>query len=123
MSTERVCFTARVRFEQLDAYRRRHEAVWPAMLAELEASGRRNYTVFLGDDGLLVGYYETDDVRASNDYLSRSVVATEWEASMQEFFYQDERIDQSARTLPAVFSLDDQLAVAAGAAGREGARS
>ena len=58
---ERVCFLLRVRPDRLDEYRARHRAVWPEMLDALARAGWRNYSLFLRDDGLLVGYLETDD--------------------------------------------------------------
>ena len=59
--TERVCFELRVRPELIDEYVARHEPVRADMLAEIAASGRRNYSLFLGEEGRLIGYYETDD--------------------------------------------------------------
>ena len=58
---ERVCFLLRVRPDRLDEYRARHRAVWPEMLDALRATGWGNYSLFLADDGLLVGYLETED--------------------------------------------------------------
>ena len=43
----RVCFQLQVDPDRLDEYRRRHAAVWPEMLRELAASGRRNYSCLL----------------------------------------------------------------------------
>ena len=60
-SVERVCFLGRVRPGRLAEYRQRHAAVWPEMLDALRAAGWANYSLFLTDDGLLVGYLETDD--------------------------------------------------------------
>ena len=62
---ERVCFLLRVRPDRLEEYRARHEAVWEDMLEALRETGWRNYSLFLGDDGLLVGYLETDDFAAA----------------------------------------------------------
>ena len=58
---QRVCFLLKVRADKLDEYRRAHENVWPEMLAALSAAGWSNYSLFLRDDGLLVGYLETED--------------------------------------------------------------
>ncbi|GAA4158153.1 L-rhamnose mutarotase [Gryllotalpicola daejeonensis] len=117
--TERVCFQLRVRPEQLAEYRERHAAVWPEMLREIEASGRRNYSIFLGDDGLLVGYYELAEGttrEASDRYLAASPVAARWEADMQQFFADlDGRADQAATELTEIFNLDRQLSAAEGA--------
>jgi L-rhamnose mutarotase len=101
---ERVCFVLRVRAELLDEYRRAHAAVWPEMLREIEASGRRNYSLFLADDGLLVGYYEADSPEASTAYLAASPIAARWEATMAPFFEaMTGRADQQAAVLPEVF--------------------
>ncbi len=62
---ERVCFLGRVRPGRLAEYRRRHAAVWPEMLDALRDAGWTNYSLFLTDDGLLVGYLETDDYAAA----------------------------------------------------------
>ena len=115
----RVCFQLRVRPERIDEYRARHAAVWPDMLQAIEASGRRNYSIFMGDDGLLVGYYEVTDAaakQAADDYLAASPVAARWEAEMADFFTGlDGRADQGAPELTEIFNLDEQLGAAEGA--------
>ncbi|MCD2443622.1 L-rhamnose mutarotase [Agromyces sp. SYSU K20354] len=108
---ERVCFRLQVDPARLDEYRERHAAVWPDMLRAIEASGRRNYSLFLGDDGLLIGYYETDDDAASRIALEADARTAAWEADMGDFFVTlDGRPDQGAPRLPEVFNLEDQLA-------------
>jgi L-rhamnose mutarotase len=107
----RVCFQLQVRPDRLDEYRARHAAVWPSMLREIEASGRRNYSLFLRPDGLLTGYFETDDQAASDAYLAASPTAAEWELEMAPFFDGlDGRPDQGFQALDEIFNLDDQLA-------------
>lgn len=109
----RVCFELRVRPELLDEYVARHSPVWPEMLAEIEAAGRRNYSLFLAEGGRLIGYYETDDDEAAQAYLAASPVAARWEAEMARFFVGLEgRADQAATPLKEVFNLADQLAAA-----------
>jgi L-rhamnose mutarotase len=107
----RVCFELHVRPDRLDEYLRRHRAVWPEMLAEIAAAGRRNYSLFLGEGGRLVGYYETDDDAAARAYLAASHVAARWESEMAPFFVGlAGRADQAATPLREVFNLADQLA-------------
>lgn len=109
----RVCFELQVKPELLDEYVARHSPVWPEMLAEIEAAGRRNYSLFLAEGGRLVGYYETDDDEAARAHLAASPVAARWEAEMSRFFVGLEgRADQAARPLREVFNLADQLAAA-----------
>lgn len=111
--TERVCFTLHVRADRLDEYRARHAAVWPEMLREIEASGRRNYSLFLDGKGTLIGYFEADSVEQSEAYLAASETAARWEAEMAPFFEQlDGRPDQSFERLAEVFNLATQLASA-----------
>lgn len=111
--TTRVCFQLQVRAELLDEYLERHSPVWPEMLAEIAASGRRNYSLFLAEGGRLIGYYETDDDAAAQAYLAASEVAGRWEAEMGRFFVGLEgRPDQAATPLAEVFNLDTQLAAA-----------
>jgi len=110
---QRICFELTVSPSRLDEYRERHAAVWPSMLREIEASGRRNYSLFLHPDGRLIGYYETDDVSASDAYLAASAVAADWEREMAPFFeHLDGRPDQGATVIPEIFNLADQLAAA-----------
>ncbi|TQJ30096.1 L-rhamnose mutarotase [Microbacterium sp. SLBN-146] len=110
----RVCFQLRVRAELLDEYIARHTPVWPEMLAEIAASGRRNYSLFLGEGGQLIGYYETDDDDAAQAYLAASPVAARWEAEMSRFFVGLEgRPDQAATPLTEIFHLHDQIAASA----------
>ncbi|QAY59109.1 L-rhamnose mutarotase [Microbacterium protaetiae] len=109
----RVCFELRVKPELLDEYVARHSPVWPEMLAEIAAAGRRNYSIFLGEGGRLIGYYETDDDAAAQAYLAASPVAAKWEAEMARFFEGLEgRPDQNATPLTEIFHLADQLAAA-----------
>ena len=106
----RVCFQLQVRADRLEEYQRRHSPVRREMLEEIAASGRRNYSLFLRPDGMLIGYYETDDVAASDAYLAGSPIAAKWETEMAGFFDSlDGRPDQGATLLPEVFNLAAQL--------------
>jgi L-rhamnose mutarotase len=110
----RVCFQLQVAPELIPAYRERHRAVWPDMLREIHAAGRRNYSLFLRPDGLLIGYYETESVLAADKYLAQSSVAADWEADMEKLFAGlPGRADQVAVELEEVFHLEDQLAALA----------
>ena len=110
----RVCFQLQVRPELLDEYLARHSPVRPEMLAEIAAAGRRNYSLFLGEGGTLIGYYETDDDAAAQAYLAQSEVAARWESEMARFFVDlDGRPDQAATPLTELFNLAEQLSATA----------
>ena len=108
---ERVCFQLQVKPERLSEYRTRHAAVWPSMLEAIAASGRRNYSLFFRPDGLLIGYYETDDDAASQRSLENNPATAPWEADMADFFVSldGDRPDQGAPRLVEIFHLEDQL--------------
>jgi L-rhamnose mutarotase len=67
-------------------YTERHRVVWPEMQAALRDTGWRNYSLFLRDDGLLVGYVEADDLAAAQEAMARTEVNARWQAEMAEFF-------------------------------------
>jgi L-rhamnose mutarotase len=106
----RVCFTLQVRTDRMEEYARRHAAVWPDMLRALHDTGWHHYSLFLRDDGLLVGYLETDDLAAAQEGMARTEVNARWQAEMAEFFEDlDLPPDQGFRQLTEVFHLEDQL--------------
>ena len=85
-SLHRVCFLLQVRPERLDDYKLRHQAVWPDMLAALRDTGWHNYSLFLKDDGLLVGYFETPSLEAARSGMASREVNARWQAEMAPFF-------------------------------------
>ncbi len=104
---QRVCFLLKVRQDSLDEYRRRHRDVWPELLAELASAGWGNYSLFLREDGLLVGYLETDDFERARTLMAATDVNARWQAEMAEFFETlDGALPDTAMTpLPEVFHL------------------
>lgn len=107
---QRVCFQLQVDPGRIAEYRQEHSAVWPEMLEAIRDSGRRNYSLFLRPDGLLIGYYETEDDAASQAALAADPRTAQWEERMSSFFIgAGQRPDQSATALEEVFNLEDQL--------------
>ena len=105
--SQRVCFVLRVKPEHLDEYRRRHADVWPEMLAALRATGWGNYSLFLRDDGLLVGYLETEDFERARAGMAATAVNERWQREMAPFFELDGSAPDSAMApLPEIFHLD-----------------
>jgi L-rhamnose mutarotase len=107
----RVCFTLQVRQDRMAEYAERHAAVWPEMLRALRDTGWHDYSLFLREDGLLVGYLVTPDLAAAQEGMARTDVNARWQAEMAEFFEDlDLPPDQGFRQLSEVFHLEDQLA-------------
>jgi L-rhamnose mutarotase len=99
---ERVCFELRVRADRLDEYRERHRAVWPEMLAALRETGWTNYSLFLRDDGMLIGYCEAEDFEAAQRAMEATEVNARWQAEMAPLFDRELSFDR----LEEVFHLD-----------------
>ena len=108
---QRVCFLLQVRPERLEEYRRRHEQVWHEMLHALKAAGWHNYSLFVREDGLLVGYFETPSLTTALEAMAGTDVNQRWQAEMAEFFLDlgDARPDTGFQQLQEVFHLEDQL--------------
>lgn len=108
---ERVCFYLQVKPELIDEYVERHQRVPHPMLQAIADAGRRNYSLFLRPDGLLVGYYETDDDAESARKLAADPRTEEWEEQAARFFVtlNGNRADQGAPQIAEVFNLSSQL--------------
>lgn len=108
---QRVCFLLKVRAGRIAEYRERHAAVWPEMLAALSACGWHNYSLFLRDDGLLVGYLETEDFAAARAAMERTEANDRWQREMAPFFEPSaasgtQRADEAMAPLTEIFHLD-----------------
>ena len=107
---QRVCFQLQVKPERLEEYVERHNPIWPEMLETLAATGWHNYSLFLRDDGLLIGYFETESLEQARAGMAATEVNTRWQAEMAEFFVDLEGTpDQGFLQLTEVFNLEDQL--------------
>jgi L-rhamnose mutarotase len=108
----RVCFQLQVKQDRIAEYRHRHSAVWPDMLRALASTGWRNYSLFVREDGLLIGYFETDSLDDAVAQMNRTEVNGRWQAEMAEFFEELDGLapDQGFLVLEEVFHLEDQLA-------------
>jgi L-rhamnose mutarotase len=105
----RYCLLGHVNPNRLDEYREAHSAVWPELLEALRDAGWRNYSLFLRDDGLLIGYAEADDLALAQEKVARTEVNARWQAAMSELFQSKGAPDESWEIIPEVFNLEDQL--------------
>lgn len=88
-SEQRCCFLLRVRPERLTDYIEVHQHVWQDMRDALSKAGWRRYSLFLKPgDGLVVGYFESDDAAASMRAMEDDDVNTRWQAQMAQYFVQ-----------------------------------
>ncbi len=77
---KRVGFVLKVRPDKVQEYRKRHKAVWPEMLAALRRNGWHRYSLFMNDDGLLFGYFETPKCfEAALEGMSKEEINRKWQ--------------------------------------------
>ena len=105
---QRICFVLHLRREKIEEYRERHAAVWPAMVEALQDAGWKNYSLFLQPDGLLVGYFETEDLASSQRKMQAAPVNAQWQREMARYFENlgETMPDQSMTPLAEVFHLN-----------------
>lgn len=105
---KRVGFVLKVKQEKIAEYKEQHKKVWPEMLVALRRAGWHNYSLFMRDDGLLFGYFETpESFQAALDGMAREEVNARWQDFMAPYF---EGLvlhaDQMMQELEEVFHLD-----------------
>ena len=111
---KRVGFLLKVREDMIEEYKAHHRAVWPEMLDALSRNGWHNYSLFMREDGLMFGYFETGDgetegsFAAALDGMSKEEVNTRWQDMMSPFFEIPEGAHPDAMMveLEEVFHLD-----------------
>jgi L-rhamnose mutarotase len=83
----RVGFLLKVKPDKIEEYKAHHQNVWPEMLEALRRTGWRNYSLFMRDDGLLFGYFETpESFDAARDGMAKEEVNARWQAFMAPYF-------------------------------------
>ncbi len=103
-SAGRRCFLLRVRPERLADYLEVHQRVWPEMREALSRCGWRNYSLFVDPStGLVVGYYEAEDVAAADRAMAAETVNTRWQTQMRQYFVQPD--GGTNQVLPQYFFL------------------
>ena len=106
----RVCFELQVKPDHIEAYKAAHAAVWPDMLEALTDTGWHNYSIFMRPDGLIIGYFETEDLQASLDGMAQTEVNARWQEAMADHFVGiDLPADQAFSYLTEVFNLETQM--------------
>lgn len=83
---QRACFTLQVKPDRMDEYKRLHENVWPTMREALTRHGWHNYSLFLRDDGLLIGYCETPDFAKAVAGMQNEEVNRLWQNDVKDLF-------------------------------------
>jgi len=69
-------------------YKRRHDEIWPEMLAALRAAGMHNYSIFR-DGSTLFAYLEVENLETMKAALADDPVNARWQAYMADMIDHD----------------------------------
>lgn len=104
---KRVGFQFQVRQDRLAEYTEKHKHVWPEMLEALRQSGWHNYTLFMRPDGLIFGYFETEEnLATAQAKIAVREINTRWQEFMSGFVDANARPDETFVELEEYFHLD-----------------
>jgi L-rhamnose mutarotase len=105
---KRFSFLMRIRPELKAQYQKRHDELWPDMARAITESGIKNYSIFFRGDGLLFGYFESEDPAKSLEQLGRTDVNARWQESMDGFFVKKDpsTVGPDIETIEEVFHQD-----------------
>jgi len=104
---KRVGFQFKVRQDRLAEYKEHHQHVWPEMLAALREAGWHHYSLFMRADGLIFGYFETDEcLSVAQARMAALDVNTRWQQFMAPFTDSNARPDENFIELEEYFHLE-----------------
>ena len=104
---KRVSFQFKVRQDRLAEYKEQHKYVWPEMLDALREAGWHNYTLFMREDGLIFGYFETEESLATVQVkMAAKDVNKRWQEYMSSYIDANVRPDETFVELEEYFHLD-----------------
>ena len=103
----RVGFQFKVRRDRLEEYKESHKNVWSEMLDALRETGWHNYSLFMRADGLIFGYFETEEsLAAAQSKMAAKEINTRWQGFMSPFVDSNARPDETFIELEEYFHLD-----------------
>lgn len=104
---KRVGFQFKIKKDKIEEYKKHHQHVWPEMLEALRDSGWHNYSLFMREDGLVFGYFETEEsLSAAQAKMAERDINSRWQAFMSPFTDENTRPDENFIELEEYFHLD-----------------
>ncbi len=87
-------------------YKRRHDAVWPEVQAELKKAGVSDYSIYLDEETRILFAFQklSDDNTA--DQLPKTQAVQKWWAYMKDIMDSNPDNSPVAKTLKEVFHMD-----------------
>jgi L-rhamnose mutarotase len=106
---KRIGLLLKVKTDKIEEYKKYHENVWPEMREALSRQGWHNYSLFMHEDGLLFGYFETpEDFETALTGMAQEPINEQWQNFMAPYFESTDgrHGDKMMVELTEVFHLD-----------------
>ena len=81
---ERLCFTFELYEGVEDEYKRRHDEIWPELVADIKAAGFSNYSLFRRGTQVVAYAEVAPDLAAAMSKLATSEANGRWSAWFEE---------------------------------------
>ena len=103
---QRIAFIMHIKEGCEEEYRRRHQQVWPELLADLKRAGCHNYSIFARRLELFA-CMEVEDFQRFLTTMAASEVSPRWEEYMSDILRREVNpATNFPEVLPEVFHLD-----------------
>ena len=77
---ERIAFKMKLKDNQKDIYKKRHDELWPDLKSLLEASGISEYSIFLDEEtNTLFAFQKVTGENSSQDLANNNIVKKWWD--------------------------------------------
>ena len=103
---QRIAFTMKIKAGTEEEYRRRHQQVWPELLADLKQAGCSQYSIYMRGVELFA-YMEVENFQRFLSVMAASQASERWEQYMSDILMREtDPTTGFPSVLPEVFHLD-----------------
>jgi len=106
MDTEKIAFRMFLHPGQADAYRQRHDALWPELRALLKSAGISDYSIYLDAEHHVLYAVLRRTAGHGMDALPQHPVMQRWWAYMADLMRSNADGSPVVEPLPCMFHLD-----------------
>ena len=103
---ERKAFVMKLKPGYEAEYKRRHDAIWPEMLAELKAAGISDYSIYLEPESLFLFAVQTRADDSTADDLPSKAIVRKWWDYMGDIMETNPDHSPTSKPLSPVFHMD-----------------
>jgi L-rhamnose mutarotase len=106
--TAKVAFTMKLKPNVIDEYKRRHDEIWPELVALLHEHGISDYSIFLDEQTLTLFAVQnvSSTTISSNDKLRSNEIMQRWWVHMAELMETNDDGSPVTHPLQLVFHMN-----------------